>query len=102
MLRIAAAFTTAGFLTLGGGYLALGASGQDTPAAGVVAATATASPMVAQASDDAEANDQPILNPITGKMEWNGTAIVNIDDPANPKFVWHIPNEEAHVNSRSV
>jgi hypothetical protein len=55
-----------------------------------------------QASDDAEANDQPILNPITGKMEWNGTAILNITDPANPKFVWHIPNEEAHVNSRSV
>src|SRR6185295_7924502 len=42
-----------------------------------------------QASDDGEANDEPILNPITGKMEWNGTAILNIDDPANPKFVWH-------------
>src|SRR5262245_57936364 len=55
-----------------------------------------------QASDDGQGNDQPILNPITGQMEWNGTAIVNIDDPANPKFVWHIPNEEAHVNSRSV
>src|SRR5262249_43525716 len=55
-----------------------------------------------QASDDAQGNDEPILNPITGKMEWNGTAIVDITDPANPKFVWHIPNEEAHVNSRSV
>jgi len=55
-----------------------------------------------QASDDAQGNDEPILNPMTGKMEWNGTAIVNIADPANPKFVWHIPNEEAHVNSRSV
>src|ERR1043165_631325 len=55
-----------------------------------------------QASDDGQGNDQPILNPLTGRMEWNGTAIVNIDDPANPKFVWHIPNEEAHVNSRSV
>src|SRR5215218_3499010 len=30
-----------------------------------------------QASDDGQGNDQPILNPITGKMEWNGTAIVN-------------------------
>ena len=37
-----------------------------------------------QASDDGQGNDQPILNPITGKMEWNGTAILNIDDPANP------------------
>jgi len=55
-----------------------------------------------QASDDAEGNDEPILNPITGKMEWNGTSIVEISDPANPKLVWHIPNEEAHVNSRSV
>ena len=34
-----------------------------------------------QASDDGQGNDQPILNPLTGKMEWNGTAIVNIDDP---------------------
>ena len=55
-----------------------------------------------QASDDGEGNDEPILNPLTGKMEWNGTAILEISDPANPKFVWHIPNEEAHVNSRSV
>src|SRR5262245_31373875 len=55
-----------------------------------------------QASDDAEVNDQPILNPITGKMEYNGTAILEISDPANPKFVWHIPNDEPHVNSRSV
>jgi hypothetical protein len=55
-----------------------------------------------QASDDAQSNDEPILNPITGKMEYNGTAIVEISDPANPKFVWHIPNEVAHVNSRGV
>src|SRR4051794_1562138 len=53
MLRIAAAFTTAGLMTLGGGYLALGASGQDAPAAGAVAAAATASPMVASPSEDA-------------------------------------------------
>lgn len=55
-----------------------------------------------QASDDAGGNDQPILNPITGNMEYNGTAIVEISDPAKPKFVWHIPNDVAHVNSRSV
>ena len=37
-----------------------------------------------QASDDGQGNDQPILNPLTGKMEWNGTSIVEISDPARP------------------
>jgi hypothetical protein len=55
-----------------------------------------------QASDDGAADDAPILNPITGKMEWNGTSIVEISDPANPKLVWHIPNDVRRVNSRSV
>ncbi len=55
-----------------------------------------------QESDNAQGNDQPILNPITGKMEYNGTAILEISDPSKPKFVWHIPNDVAHVNSRSV
>jgi hypothetical protein len=55
-----------------------------------------------QASDDGQGNDQPILNPITGKMEWNGTSIVEISDPSKPRLVWHIPNDQAHVNSRSV
>jgi len=55
-----------------------------------------------QANEDAESNDQPILNPITGKMEYNGTSILEISDPAKPKLVWHISNEVAHVNSRSV
>ena len=41
------------------------------------------------------------MNPITKKMEFNGTAILNIDDPANPKLVWHIPNE-SNRNSRAV
>ena len=35
-------------------------------------------------------------------MEWNGTSIVEISDPAKPRLVWHIPNDQAHVNSRSV
>ena len=43
---------------------------------------------------------KPKVNPITGKEEWNGTSILNVDDPANPKYVWHIPNE-ADRNSRS-
>lgn len=41
------------------------------------------------------------LNPITGQNEWNGTSILEISDPADPKLVWHIPNEVS-ANSRSV
>ena len=41
------------------------------------------------------------LNPITNRMEWNGTSILEISDPANPKLVWHIPNDVS-ANSRSV
>ncbi len=44
---------------------------------------------------------KPLLNPITGKMEWNGTSILDIADPANPKLVWHIPND-TNKNSRGV
>ena len=44
---------------------------------------------------------KPKMNPITGREEWNGTSILNVDDPANPKLVWHIPNE-ADRNSRGV
>src|SRR3954454_739097 len=46
MRRAALAMTTCGLLTLGGGYLALGAAGQDAPAR-VVAAAATSTPLVA-------------------------------------------------------
>ena len=41
------------------------------------------------------------MNPITGKMEFNGTSILDITDPANPSYVWHIPNE-TNRNSRSM
>ncbi|MBI4265823.1 MAG: hypothetical protein HY657_15720 [Acidobacteria bacterium] len=44
---------------------------------------------------------KPKLNPITGREEWNGTSILDVDDPASPRLVWHIPNE-ADRNSRSV
>lgn len=54
-----------------------------------------------QVSDDAEAKDEPLLNPITGKMEYNGTSILEISDPAKPKLIWHIPGA-LHVNARSV
>ena len=41
------------------------------------------------------------MNPITNQMEWNGTSILDISDPANPRLVWHIPNE-VNANSRGV
>ena len=41
------------------------------------------------------------MNPITGKEEWNGTSILNVDDPSKPKLVWHIPND-SNRNSRGV
>ena len=44
---------------------------------------------------------KPKLNPITGHMEWNGTSILDVADPAQPKLVWHIPND-SNRNSRSV
>jgi hypothetical protein len=49
---------------------------------------------------DAFHDEKPILNPITGKMEFNGTSILDITDPAKPRYVWHIPNE-TNKNSRS-
>ncbi len=41
------------------------------------------------------------MNPITNQMEWSGTSILEVSDPANPRLVWHIPNE-ANANSRGV
>ena len=49
---------------------------------------------------DAFHDDKPIHNPITGKAEFNGTSILEISDPAKPRYVWHIPNE-TNRNSRS-
>ena len=46
-------------------------------------------------------DQKPKLNSITGKMEWNGTSILDVADPANPKLVWHIPNDSDR-NSRGV
>jgi len=42
-----------------------------------------------------------LFNPITKKHEWNGTSILDVADPAHPKYVWHIPNEVS-ASSRSV
>jgi hypothetical protein len=47
-------------------------------------------------------DQKPKLNPITGKEEWNGTSILNVADPANPKLVWHIPNRHESQLARRV
>ena len=33
------------------------------------------------------------VNPLTGKAEPNGTSIVDVTDPANPKYLHHIPGQ---------
>jgi hypothetical protein len=34
-----------------------------------------------------------VLNPLTGQMEGNGTSIVDVTDPKQPKYLAHIPGE---------
>ena len=34
------------------------------------------------------------VNPLTGKLEDNGTSIVDVTDPANPAYLAHVPGEE--------
>ena len=34
------------------------------------------------------------MNPMTGQAEFNGTSIVDVTDPANPKYLKHIPGAE--------
>ncbi len=41
------------------------------------------------------------LNPLTGKMEWNGTTILDVADPKDPKIVAHIPGHPG-ANGRAV
>src|SRR5476649_2948714 len=33
------------------------------------------------------------VNPMTGKAEHNGTSLVDVTDPANPKYLRHIPGQ---------
>jgi hypothetical protein len=33
------------------------------------------------------------LNPLNGEMEANGTSILDVTDPKNPKYLFHIPGE---------
>lgn len=39
------------------------------------------------------------VNPQTGKAEPNGTSIVDVTDPANPKYLRHIPGQEGKYES---
>jgi len=36
---------------------------------------------------------KPLLNPITGKMEYNGTSILDVTNPKRPTYLAHIPGE---------
>ena len=51
--------------------------------------------------DDAGGVNEATLNPITGAKEINGTALIDITDPAKPTMKWHIPGS-ASANHRSV
>ena len=33
------------------------------------------------------------LNPLNGEMEANGTSVLDVTDPKNPKYLFHIPGE---------
>ena len=37
------------------------------------------------------------INPLTGKAESNGTSILDVTDPASPKYLAHIPGAAGHL-----
>ena len=39
------------------------------------------------------------LNPMTGARENNGTSIVDVTDPKNPKYLYHIPGDQGGAES---
>ncbi len=39
------------------------------------------------------------IDPMTGKAEPNGTSIVDVTDPAHPKYLHHIPGQEGKYES---
>ncbi|MBI4764901.1 MAG: hypothetical protein HY787_09885 [Deltaproteobacteria bacterium] len=41
------------------------------------------------------------MNPLTGALEWNGTTILDVGDPAQPRIVKHLPGYEG-AESRAV
>jgi hypothetical protein len=40
-----------------------------------------------------DALPQPV-NPLTGRPEFNGTSIIDVTDPAHPKYLTHLPGQE--------
>lgn len=48
-----------------------------------------------------DGSEEAQLNSITGAVEFNGTSIFEISDPANPRLAWHIPGLQGS-NHRSV
>jgi len=44
--------------------------------------------------------DQPKpVNPLTGQAEFNGTSLIDVTDPAHPKYLAHIPAEEGNYEA---
>jgi hypothetical protein len=39
------------------------------------------------------------VNPLTGRLEANGTSILDVTDPAQPKYLAHIPGEPANPHA---
>lgn len=39
------------------------------------------------------------LNPLTGQMESNGTSILDVSDPKNPKYLAHIPGPAGSIDA---
>src|SRR3954454_13677698 len=75
MRRIGLAFTTAGVLTLGGGYLALGAAGDDTvrtaatrPAASPIVATPTATEAAVSLPPLPQSSRARSVAPVAGRV----------------------------------
>jgi hypothetical protein len=38
-------------------------------------------------------------NPLTGQDEFNGTSIIDVTDPAHPKYLAHVPGLEGHAEA---
>src|SRR5437763_9593244 len=107
-------------LLIAGASLAFLACGATAPAQQVIGAAPEASNMALVGSNDLQGRSayQPTihhqgerwiayighhggtddipapLNPMTGKAEPNGTSVVDVTDPAQPKYLRHIPGQE--------
>src|SRR5213592_4454520 len=39
------------------------------------------------------------VNPLTGQAEFNGTSLIDVTDPAHPKYLAHIPGESGNYEA---